>query len=53
MTDRSDLTQGRPLMFRNATVLTMDDAHHVEHGADLLTSGDRIAAGAKLGRPAA
>jgi len=40
----SNMTGGRPLVFRNATVLTMDDAHHVEHGADLLTTGDRIAA---------
>ena len=31
-------------MFRNATVLTMDDAHHVLHGADVLITGDRIAA---------
>ena len=31
-------------MFRNATVLTMDDAHHVLPGADVLISGDSIAA---------
>jgi 5-methylthioadenosine/S-adenosylhomocysteine deaminase len=40
----ADLTPGRPVVFRNATVLTMDDAHHVLHGADVLVSGDRIAA---------
>ena len=40
----ADLTPGRPLVFRNATVLTMDDAHHVLTGADVLVEGDRIAA---------
>jgi hypothetical protein len=25
----SDLTSGRPLVFRHATVLTMDDAHTI------------------------
>jgi len=40
----ADLTPGRPIVFRNATMLTMDDAHHVLHGADLLITGDRIAA---------
>jgi 5-methylthioadenosine/S-adenosylhomocysteine deaminase len=43
MTTAADLTPGRPLVFRNATVLTMDDAHRVLHGADVLVSGDRIA----------
>jgi 5-methylthioadenosine/S-adenosylhomocysteine deaminase len=38
-----DLTPGRPVVFRNATVLTMDDAHHVHHGADVLITGERIA----------
>ena len=38
-----DLTPGRPLVFRNATVLTMDDAHHVHHGADVLIIGEHIA----------
>ncbi len=38
-----DLTPGRPVVFRNATLLTMDDAHHVLHGADLLVTGERIA----------
>jgi 5-methylthioadenosine/S-adenosylhomocysteine deaminase len=36
------LTPGRSLVFRNATVLTMDDAHHVREGADVLVEGDRI-----------
>src|SRR5579875_2253187 len=39
-----DLTPGRPLVFRNGTVLTMDDAHRVEHDADVLVTGERIAA---------
>ena len=40
----ADLTPGRPIVFRNATVLTMDDAHHVLHGADVLIAGDKITA---------
>src|SRR6476659_2791299 len=40
----ADLTPGRPIVFRNAVVLTMDDAHHVLHGADVLITGDRITA---------
>jgi 5-methylthioadenosine/S-adenosylhomocysteine deaminase len=43
-TDAASLTSGRPLVFRNATVLTMDDAHHVLTGADVLITGERIAA---------
>jgi cytosine/adenosine deaminase-related metal-dependent hydrolase len=39
-----DLAPGRPVVFRNATVLTMDGAHTVLQGADLLVAGDRIAA---------
>jgi 5-methylthioadenosine/S-adenosylhomocysteine deaminase len=38
------LAAGRPVVFRNATVLTMDDAHHVLAGADVLAEGERIAA---------
>src|ERR1022692_1215871 len=30
----ADLTPGRPVVFRNATVLTMDDSHQLWHGAD-------------------
>jgi 5-methylthioadenosine/S-adenosylhomocysteine deaminase len=47
-----DLAPGRPVVFRNATVLTMDGAHTVLHGADVLVAGDRIAAvGAGLDAP--
>jgi 5-methylthioadenosine/S-adenosylhomocysteine deaminase len=41
--DAADLA-GRPLVLRNATVLTMDASHRIEHGADVLISGDQIAA---------
>ncbi len=40
----ADLAPGRPIVFRNGTVLTMDNAHHVLSGADVLVTGDRIAA---------
>jgi 5-methylthioadenosine/S-adenosylhomocysteine deaminase len=43
MTDVSDLTSGRPLVFRGATVLTMNDAHAIELDADVLIDGERIA----------
>jgi 5-methylthioadenosine/S-adenosylhomocysteine deaminase len=43
MTDASELT-GRPVVFRGATVLTMNDAHDIEHDADVLVDGERIAA---------
>jgi cytosine/adenosine deaminase-related metal-dependent hydrolase len=42
-TAAADLTPGRPIVFRNATVLTMDDSHSVLEGADVLVSGERIA----------
>ena len=35
---------GQPVVFRNATVLTMDDAHTILTNADVLVSGERIAA---------
>ena len=35
---------GQPVVFRNATVLTMDDSRTVLTGADVLTDGERIAA---------
>jgi 5-methylthioadenosine/S-adenosylhomocysteine deaminase len=35
---------GQPVVFRNATVLTMDDAHTVFNDADVLVVGERIAA---------
>ncbi|NJP44549.1 amidohydrolase family protein [Actinacidiphila epipremni] len=36
--------RGRPTVFRNATVLTVDAARSVLHGHDVLVVGDRIAA---------
>jgi 5-methylthioadenosine/S-adenosylhomocysteine deaminase len=39
-----DLTPGQPLVFRNATVLTMNNAHDILSGADVLVSGEQIAA---------
>src|SRR5262245_62834627 len=39
-----EFAPGRPVVFRNATVLTMDEGHHVYRGADVLTAGERIAA---------
>ena len=48
-----ELAPGQPLVFRNATVLSMDDAHHVHYGADVLITGERIAeVGAALSVPA-
>ena len=37
------LEPGRPVLFRNGLVLTMDDAHRVLPGADVLVVGERIA----------
>jgi 5-methylthioadenosine/S-adenosylhomocysteine deaminase len=49
----SELTSGRPLVFRNAMVLTMNDAHAIEYGADVLVIGDKIAGvGPHLAAPA-
>jgi 5-methylthioadenosine/S-adenosylhomocysteine deaminase len=39
----SDTDDGRPVLFRNGLVLTMDDAHTVLPRADVLVVGDRIA----------
>src|SRR5262252_10891279 len=39
-----DFAPGRSVVFRNAIVLTMDEGHHVLRGADVLVSGERIAA---------
>jgi 5-methylthioadenosine/S-adenosylhomocysteine deaminase len=44
LTTAADLMPGRPLVFRNAMVLTMDDARRVLPGTDVLVTGDRIAA---------
>jgi 5-methylthioadenosine/S-adenosylhomocysteine deaminase len=43
-TSAEDLTPGRPLVFRNATILTMDTTHSIVGSGDLLVSGDRIVA---------
>jgi len=43
---------GQPVVFRNATVLTMDNSHTVLTGADVLVTGERIAAvGPRLQAP--
>jgi cytosine/adenosine deaminase-related metal-dependent hydrolase len=48
----ADFAPGRPIVFRNATVLTMDTVGVIE-GGDLLVQGDRIAAvGRALEAPA-
>src|SRR5215469_9738001 len=49
MTATSSLTAADPtpresVVFRNATVLTLDDGHHILDGGDVLVSGDRIEA---------
>jgi len=44
VTDVSDLTSGHPIVFRGATVLTMNDAHEIHPDADVLVDGERIAA---------
>jgi 5-methylthioadenosine/S-adenosylhomocysteine deaminase len=38
------VAEGRPVVLRNGTVLTMDDRHTVLEGADVLVVGDRVAA---------
>ncbi len=43
-TRADDLTPGRPVVLRDATVLTMNDASEILTGADVLVTGDRIAA---------
>jgi cytosine/adenosine deaminase-related metal-dependent hydrolase len=42
-TEGHDLESDRPVLLRGGTVLTMDDAHRVLPGADVLVVGDRIA----------
>jgi cytosine/adenosine deaminase-related metal-dependent hydrolase len=41
--DEPDPATGRPVVFRNGLVLTMDDAHTVLPGADVLIVGEHIA----------
>ncbi len=38
-----EVADGRPVLFRDATVLTMDDTHSVLTGGDVLVVGDRVA----------
>ncbi len=38
-----EVADGRPVLFRDATVLTMDDRHEVLTGGDVLVVGDRVA----------
>jgi 5-methylthioadenosine/S-adenosylhomocysteine deaminase len=48
----AELAAGRPLVFRNATILTMDDAHTIYRDADLVIAGERIAGvGQRLAAP--
>ncbi|HEX6246235.1 MAG TPA: amidohydrolase family protein [Nocardioidaceae bacterium] len=53
MTQTSDeVRPGRPVVFRNGTVLTMDSTRSVLRGADVLVVGDRIeAVGERLSAP--
>jgi len=44
VTSASDLASGRPIVFRNATVLTMNDVHLIDFDADVLVVGERIEA---------
>ena len=45
MTNPSDTSpaSGRPVVFRHATVLTMDDRHNVLTDTDVLVVGERVA----------
>ena len=52
MTNPDQVAAGRPVVLRGGTVLTMDDAHTVLTDADVLVTGDRIAAvGPRLQAP--
>src|SRR6201990_3275368 len=44
MTNPDEVAAGRPVVLRGGTVLTMDDAHTILADADVLVTGDRIAA---------
>src|SRR6201990_1795260 len=52
MTNPDEVAAGRPVVLRGGTVLTMDDAHTILADADVLVTGDRIAAvGPRLEAP--
>src|SRR6266571_3308381 len=52
MTNPDEVAVGRPVVLRGGTVLTMDDAHAILADADVLVTGDRIAAvGPRLEAP--
>ena len=52
MTNPDEVAAGRPVLLRGGTVLTMDDAHTILADADVLVTGDRIAAvGPRLEAP--
>ena len=52
MANPDKIAAGRPVVLRGGTVLTMDDAHTVLTDADVLVTGDKIAAvGPRLQAP--
>jgi cytosine/adenosine deaminase-related metal-dependent hydrolase len=52
MANPDEVAAGRPVLLRGGTVLTMDDAHTILADADVLVTGDRIAAvGPRLQAP--
>jgi cytosine/adenosine deaminase-related metal-dependent hydrolase len=52
MTNPDEVAAGRPVVLRGGTVLTMDDAHTILADADVLVTGDKIAAvGPRLEAP--
>src|SRR5271165_5521206 len=52
MANPDEVAASRPVLLRGGTVLTMDDAHTVRTDADVLVTGDRIAAvGPRLQAP--
>ena len=44
MSQPTQFEAGRPVVLRNGTVLTLDDAHRVLSGSDVVVQGERIAA---------
>src|SRR5689334_14868889 len=52
MANPDEVAAGRPMVLRGGTVLTMDDAHTILADADVLVTGDKIAAvGPRLEAP--